>query len=91
MNDTTTGQWILRWDKHPTKTIIFTMNHPQVLVWGTGFQGLDDPPPKAVVHNTSKGTWTLDLDNENASTSLGIEYAREIWNALLDLGWARQQ
>ena len=86
------GPWCLRWDHHPTKRVYFAKWHDagekmHIRVWGTGFQGLDDPPPKVVITNTSIGDWTLDLNNEDSSYIIRPDYARELWARLIEMGW----
>lgn len=84
-------QWSLKWDHHPTKRLFFEKDYsggkPFMKVWGTGFQGLDDPPPEAFVPNTSLGDWRIPLNNENSSYVIGLDYARELWGRMTDMGW----
>ena len=91
MSFTEPSRWSLKWDHHPTKHIFFEMDHngdkPFMKVWGTGFQGLDDPPPEVFVPNTSMGDWKMPLNDENASFVLGHQFAREVWGRLVEMGW----
>jgi len=50
---------------------------------------LDDPPPKLHVPNTSMGDWEVDLNNEETSYSIGIDFARELWGRMIEAGWAQ--
>lgn len=83
--------WTLEWKHHPTKTVVFAKyNKNNIKVCGEGFQGPTDPPPTVVVPNTSLGEWRLVLDCdtvEGAWRSIGLEYAREIWDGLINQGW----
>ncbi len=93
MNDyTDTGPWFLRWDRHPTKKVSFEKEFSArrcafIKIHGTGFQGLDDPPPRLEIPHTSLGDWSVDLNNEDVCYIIGIEFAREIWQRMLDMGW----
>ena len=77
-NNTNDINWVLRWDHHPTKSVYFTKKYsggnPHILMWGVGFQGLDDPPPKLQIPNTSLGNWEVDLNNEDSSYIIGIDF-----------------
>ena len=92
-NNTNDINWVLRWDHHPTKSVYFTKKYsggnPHILMWGVGFQGLDDPPPKLQIPNTSLGNWEVDLNNVDSSYIIGIDFAREIWNRMIDAGWTQ--
>ena len=85
--------WVLRWDRHPTKRVYFQKEYsggnPHIKMWGVGFQGLDDPPPKLHVPNTSMGDWEVDLNNEETSYSIGIDFARELWGRMIEAGWTQ--
>jgi len=92
MNDyTDIGPWVLRWDHHPTKKVLFEKDFsggkPFIKISGTGFQGLDDPPPRLFIPHTSLGDWSIDLNNDDSCYLIGIEFAREVWHRMLGMGW----
>lgn len=84
------GYWTLEWKKHPWKKVVFTKHDDTSMkICGEGFQGPDDPPPMIHV-DMSLGEWTLKLDCdrvEGAWSAVATEYAREIWEGLINQGW----
>lgn len=84
------SHWTLDWKQHPTKTMVFIKHKDTIKVCGEGFQGPTDPPPMAIVKDTSLGEWKLQLDCDSIEggwSSLSVDYAREIWNGLINQGW----